>query len=188
MGEIDDILIHKCKIGNRAAQKQLYYLSKDRLKFIALRYCRVIQDAQDVVQNTYLKIFKSINKFDSKKGSFDNWSSKILVNEAYMILRKSRQVSLLPLEDKNLMPNRFQQPNLDKLTIEEIRKTLSYLTDDYRIVINMYFFEQFNYKEMSLLLNIKESSVRSKVTRAKSELNIIWSKLNSMHYELKKIK
>lgn len=183
MDGITDNLIKKCKEGNRAAQQQLYYLSKDKLRFIALRYCKVVQDAQDVMQNAYLKIFRSIDSYDSKKASFYTWSAKVLVNECIMKLRKNKKLDLAGLE---AMPQlSHQTSNLDKLTIEELRQAMNQLNDDHRLVLNMLYFEELTYKEMSKLLEIKESSVRSKVARARIQLKEIWSHLNMIQYEYK---
>jgi len=181
LSEITDILIHQCKKGNRAAQKELYYLSKDRLKQMALRYCRVTQDAQDAVQNAYLKIFRSIDQFNPEKGHFNAWSAKVLANEALMILRKTKKFDFIQQEEFSELST--DGINLDKLTINEVQKAMTHLNDDYRLVINMHFFEEFTYKEMSTILKLKESSVRSKVTRAKRELKSIWSNINRINYE-----
>jgi len=181
--EITEDIISKCRQGNRAAQKQLYYLSKDKYKNIALRYCSVIEDAQDVVQNTYLKIFKSIHQFDIKKASFYTWSVKILVNECIQKYRRSKKMDLSGLDTVPELS--FISSNIDQMTIKEIRLAMNQLNDDYRIVLNMLFFEELTYKEMSELFKIKESSIRSKVTRARKQFKEIWSHQNMISYEYK---
>ncbi len=181
MDGITNKLIEQCRQGNRAAQKQLYYLSKDKLKRVALRYCKVVEDAQDAMQNAYVKIFKSIDYFDSNKGSFYTWSTKILVNECIMVLRKRKKMDLAGLDQVPEVG--YEIKNLDAMTIQEIRKAMDHLNEDHRLVLNMLLFDELTYKEMSKLLGIKESSVRSKVTRARMQLKKIWSHFNMIQYE-----
>ncbi len=185
MKEITAILINECKRGDRDAQKQLYYLSKDDMKYVALRYCPLIEDAQDTVQNAYLKIFKSIQSFDPDKGKFNTWATRILINEALMIIRKRNRHLIQSIDQVAQEAIGVTTINLDTMTLEEVRNILSKLPEDQRVVVNMYYFEQYSYKEMADMLGLKESSIRSKVSRARTELKSIWQKLNSVHYEFK---
>jgi len=77
------------------------------------------------------------------------------------------------------------ETSLNNLTLDEVQTAMQHLKDDQRVVINMHFFEEFTYKEMSKMLELKESSVRSKVTRAKQELQTIWNNINKVSYEFK---
>ncbi len=181
MSKIPDNIIEQVKNNNRAAQKQLYYLSKNYLKSVALRYCATTQDARDVVQETYLKIFKSIKSFDKNKGSFKAWSTRILINESYTILRKKANLESYTYQTK--IHHSIQEFNFDKITIDEVREIMNKLKEDHKLVINMYFFEQYSYREMSEILEIKESTIRSKVTRAKAELLKFWTDYNNVNYE-----
>lgn len=183
MSEITHNIIQRCKRGNRVAQKQLYSLSKDRVKRIAIRYCPTIEDAKDTVQESYLKIFRSIESFDPKKGNFQAWSTRIVVNEAYAVLRKKRKVDVVDIEDAPSLS--IDEKSVSQLTLSEVKETIDKLKADHKLVINMHFFEEYSYKEMAQILEIKESSVRSKVTRAKAELKSFWSERNKINYEFK---
>lgn len=183
MSEITQHIINLVKKKNRAAQKQLYYFSKDRLKKVAIRYCLSLQEAKDVVQESYLKIYRSIDTFDSSKGSFEAWSTKIVINESYAILRKKLKKE--EFVSKPLYKKPVSTINIDKLTLEEVQVAMTKLKTDYQLVLNMYFFEEYSYREISEILKIKESSVRSKVTRAKAELINYWTDHNKVNYEYK---
>lgn len=183
MSEIPQHIILAVKKNDRAAQKQLYYLSKDRLKQIAIRYCPSIQDAKDAVQESYLKIFRAINTFDPTRGSFEAWSTKIVVNASYAILRK--KLNMQAYINSTKIKERVSDTTLDRITIAEVRAILHKLKLDHQLVLNMYFFEEYSYREMSEILEIKEASVRSKVSRAKTELSRFWSDQNKVNYEAK---
>lgn len=179
-------LIEKCKKNNRVAQKQLYYLTKDMLKSIALRYCSNIDDAKDFVQEAYLKIFRNINQYDQTKGKFTTWSTSILVNTICSAYRKNK---LQIVDSDKILDSQVAEDAsknyIDKLTIQEVYQCLNLLNRDHRIVLNMHYFEEYTYKEMAKILGLKESSVRSRVTRAKKELCLLWNKTNKTTYEVK---
>jgi RNA polymerase sigma factor (sigma-70 family) len=168
-------IIQKCKKGNRAAQKKLYYLSKDRLKNLSLRYCSDLEDARDVVQNSYLKIFRNIKSFDAKKGNFESWSNRIVINEALQFLKKRKRIEFYRSDDYDSIIN---NPNLSKLTMEELELAITSLPDQHKIMLNMHYFDELSYTEMALVLGIKESSVRASLSRARRALNSVWDHLN----------
>ncbi len=183
MSKIPIDIISACKQGDRAAQKQLYLLSKDRLKAIAIRYCSTTEDAKDVVQEGYLKIFRSIDMYDAQKGQFESWSTRIIVNEAYMLIRRKHNFNNYKeaVNQSEVVDN----SSMNKMTLSEVYNCLDKLKIDHKLVLNMFFFEQYSYTEMAELLTLKESSVRSKVSRAKAELISIWSRQNEINYEYK---
>lgn len=174
MAELD-IIISKCKKGNRAAQKQLYYLSKDRLRSIALRYCKSTEDAKDVIQEAYLKIFRHLHQYDSRKGNFSAWSARIVINQAFLLYRKD---SKLMVDYPEVLPDgkAVLEPE-SEFNMEHLQKLIGFLKPVHKLVINMHYFDKLSFSEMSELLGIKESSVRSKLTRAKAELRTYHSKI-----------
>ena len=180
---IEKDLIKKCKKGDRAAQKQLYLHSKERLKAISLRYCISIQDAQDVVQSAYLKIFRSIKKFDFSKGGFEAWSAKIVVNEALMQLRKSKVFQASFVQNDNVVK---VEAELNKLTLQEVEQVINLMTPTHKVMMNLYYFEEYSYKEIAQALRIKEPAARARMSRAKKAFNKIWHQFNqsTLHYEV----
>lgn len=91
--EIDE-LISRCLKQDRGSQQELYNLTCDRLMNISRRYTADIHEAKDVLQNTYIKIFKNLGSFNSKKGNLDSWLTKITINEALQFLRKKRKLKI----------------------------------------------------------------------------------------------
>lgn len=176
MNSISNKLIDRCKKGDRDAQRMLYLLSKDRLKLISWRYCSNIQDTQDVVQNSYLMIFKHIKQFDSKRGDFNAWSTKIVVNQALQLLKKKNRIV-----DKSFNGEPYlgvSEINFSKYTVEEVKVAVLRLKTPQRIIFNLFFFDGFTYAEIGDILKIKESSARGNVSRAKKAFIDIWRKFD----------
>lgn len=174
---ISNQLIEKCKIGDFKSQKELYLSTIDRFKIIGWRYCADNEDTMDVVHNAYLMIFKSINNFDFTKGSFNSWSTKIVINEALQLLRKKKK-----LGSNNFSANLYienTEINLDKYTIEEIKRVVLQLENPQRVIFNLFFFDEYSYREIADILNIKESSARANVSRAKKSFLEIWKKFDN---------
>lgn len=173
---IDTHLIELCKKRDRAAQKQLYLLSVSRIKSIVWRYCPDQQDAQDVVQSTYLQIFRSIASYDSNKGNFDSWSARIAVNESLQMIRKRRgHIDFDAISDSSSPTVEF---NWGAFKVEEVLKVLHKIKEPHKTWIQMHFIDELSYREISEIVKIKESSVRGNVSRAKRTLHEAWSSYN----------
>ena len=170
-------LIEKCKRKERKAQHLLYMLSKDKLKLLAWRYCPNVHDVQDILQNAYLKIFNSIDRFDSNKGEFEAWSAKIVINEALLLLKKKRQIPVEYFDETPLMIT--DKIDFNQYSINEIKTAVKQMKIPQRVIFNMYFFDGYSYAEIAEFLNIKESSARANVSRAKKAFMEIWEKTDN---------
>ena len=169
MGIQVDHIINKCKEGCRQSQKTLYMTFADDLMAVSIRYASDINEAKDILQNAFIKIFSQISTFDESKGSLKPWMSKIVVNEALQLIRKKKNVRFSQLE---LVHNMYaKEPDIfSQLSTEEITAMIGKLPTGYKIVFNMYVIEGFSHKEISEHLGIAESASRSQLSRAKKLL------------------
>lgn len=169
--ELDiDILIRKCIKQDRQSQKQFYLLTADKLMNVSRRYAANIDDAKDILQNAYIRIFTCLDQFDIKKGNLDNWLTKIVINEALQLLRKQKRL-LIKEQSSDVAFMELSVPAIiARLQAEDLMKLMRYLPEGYRIVFNMNVVEGFTHKEIAEQLNISESTSRSQLTRAKSML------------------
>jgi RNA polymerase sigma factor (sigma-70 family) len=166
-------IIHGCLKSDRTAQKQLYYALVDDLLMVAHRYTRDTDFAHDVVQNTFVRIFNNLASYQPQIASIQTWAKKICAYEAIAFLRKNRNHSLNVNIDDVIIP--FQKDCDDeKETIETLTAKIEALPDDHKIILNLYFFEEMSHKEIADLLQIQESSSRSRLSRAKEHLRIHW--------------
>lgn len=168
-------IIEECKSGNREAQKQLYFRTIKILKNVILRYSSNTQDSEDALQNTYLIIFEKINSFNAEKGNFHSWATRILINEYFQKLRKqkNRNHQLEEINEKDFT----LEFNWHKFTLDEALMVISNMKESHKMIMNLYYVEQYDFNEIATLLDIKESSVRGNLSRARKVFESIWHDL-----------
>lgn len=171
--------------GSRDAMHRLYERYVGHAMAVALRYAPLREDAEDVVQDSFIKVFAAIPNFQYRgEGSLKGWLLRIVANEAITCVRQKSKLTLVeefpdePLEE---------EPPVEKIPPAVLTKMIGELPDGYRLVLNMYVFEQLSHKEIALRLGIKESSSASQYLRAKKllarKINDYLSKLNEKEYE-----
>jgi len=161
--------IKDCKAGIASAQKLLYKFYVDRLFNVSVRYCRDTHEAKDVLQDSFVKVFQKIINFDGDLVQLESWMVKIVINTALQNYRKQKRTFYT--EDKSFVFEEAIPPSiLNKLEYEEFKIIISKLPTDLRITFNLSFVEGYKHKEIASLLGIKESSSRTRLTRAKKLL------------------
>jgi len=136
--------------------------------------------AEDYMQDTFQKVFSNLSKYDTSKGSFKSWVMKIAVNTIYSEKRKKKvRAAFSEIQDiPDVMTLSVDAPHMEAydITETELLTAIRRLPDGYRDVVNLYIFEEWSHKEIATMLGIKESSSRSRFTRAKQLLKTILSK------------
>ncbi len=164
----EDELVQKCKGGNLRDQEKLYMHFYGYAMGVSLRYLQDRNDALEVVNDSFIKVFKSINTF-SKEHSFKPWLRKIVVNTALDRRRKDlkhyNQADLESAGDIGFAPQAISQLNL-----EDILALLEKLPYVQRTVFNLYEIDGYSHEEIGGLLNISASSSRVNLSRAKEKL------------------
>jgi len=164
-------LIKACKACDRKAQRELYLLFADDLMAIACRYTKDLPEAKDIVHDTFVKIFRSIQKFEEGRGSFEGWIRRILVNTALSKYRKQKK--MIPMSDHDLSLSASNDFSiLETLKAEDILQLIQQLPEGCRMVFNLFVIEGFKHNEIADMLNITSSTSRSQLTRAKKLLRI----------------
>ena len=174
-------IIEQCKSENRASQRELYFLTIAKFKLVLRRYCKETNDAQDIIQSTYLRIFECIYQFDAQKGDFYHWANRILINEFFKLMRSRKKVIMLP--DESIDEEYSLQFNWNKFTLEEVQQVIKSMNETQSILLHLYYIEQYNFAELSALYNMKESSIRGNISRARKAFELIWNnKFNHQVY------
>ena len=160
-------LIQRCLEGERKAQRELYDLTLPYLRSIVQRQLYKSQEWNDVLQEIYLRIFRSLAQFDSKKGTFLNWSSRIAINTAitYGIKATSNEMTTLDVEQHELA---VKPRAINDLSVEELLHEMSKMPKDLYSVFMLVAIEGFTHIEASNLLEISGDLSRQRLSRAKS--------------------
>jgi len=161
-------LIAGCIRGDRQCHLALFQQYSGKLLGVCIRYTRHRMEAEDILQDAFIKIFNNLQKYEGK-GSFEGWMRRIAVNTALKNYHKSSyQKEKIGLED-------YQEGALDPEVLstlheEEIMGVIAKLPDGYRMVFNLYVIEGFSHKEIATQLKIQESTSRSQLVKARKML------------------
>jgi RNA polymerase sigma factor (sigma-70 family) len=161
-------LIQHCLKGDRKHQKALYELYAPKLFSICLRYAKNQMDAEDILQDGFVKLFNKLHQYKGE-GSFEGWIRRIFVNTAIEYLRsKKPPVTGCEFCENSLLD---KQPSpLDNLYNMELLKTSKRLSQGYQTVFQLYAVEGFSHQEIAKQLGITESTSKSQFSRAKAQL------------------
>ncbi len=154
--------------GDEAAFAQVYQQYKARVYGYCYRLLRNEQDAEDAAQETFLKVMKGIATLE-KTESFRSWIFSIARNEAYTILRRTKNTN--GLESDELWAEETPHEELiGKETRELVRHFLNLLKPEYREVLVLREYEQLSYAEIASVTGDTESSVKSRIFKARKAL------------------
>jgi RNA polymerase sigma factor (sigma-70 family) len=162
-------LIKRCIKKDRAAQAELYGLYAPTMLGICYRYTKNREDAEDILQEGFVKVFQNMEQFQ-QKGVFEAWLRRIMVNTAISYLRKhSRYRNQLQVEDLALHPVSQEQPAI-QLDTKELIECIRNLPLAYQTVFNLYAIEGYDHQEIANLLDLNINTVRSQYSRARTML------------------
>jgi len=172
-------IIEGCRHGNMAVQKLLYKRYYSLFMVMCLRYVMVREDAEEVLNNAFLRIFKYINKFNNT-GSFEGWMKRIVVNCCLDFVKRSQQqqgkiFSLHTEYNDGYALGAVVGPAETNLTEEKYDKAyllglLQNLPDNARLVFNLYVFEEYNHREIGEALNMAERTSQAHLAKARQLL------------------
>ena len=158
-------LIAGCMEGNRRMQEELYRRFSPRMYAVCLRYAGNAEEAEDILQEGFIKIFKKLDSFRSE-GSFEGWVRRIFVNTAIEHFRRKRYLMPVTEKEENTIEGKYVSV-LDELAEKDILGLVQELSPGYRTVFNMYVVEGYTHKEIADMLKISEGTSKSQLSRAK---------------------
>lgn len=162
-------LVERIRQKDQRAMSQLYQLYVEELSSVCYRYVPSEDDAKDVLQNSFVKIFTSIPTFEYRgESAFKAWMKQVAANEALAFLRNRKK--LLFVEQDQTADEESASPNTERISPDELHQLISELPDGYRTVLNLYVFENYSHRQIASLLGIKESTSASQLYYAKKLL------------------
>ena len=136
---------------------------------VCLRYANNSEDAQDLLQEGFIKIFRNLHRFRAE-GSFEGWIRRVFVNTAIEHYRKkSAQLSSVSEKEENTIED-TDITALDSLAEKDILNLIQELSPGYKTVFNLYVVEGYSHKEIGEMLGISEGTSKSQLARAKAIL------------------
>lgn len=165
----DDDLIRGCRENNRKSQEMLYRRYAKSMFSLCLVYESDRDNAKDILQEAFIKIFRNIDGFD-RKGPLKVWMKKIITNTAIDYYRKNcREVHFIPIESIN-HPISNEESVESILNTEDIISQVKRLPDGARMIFQLYTIEGYSHKEIAKLLKISVGTSKSQINRAKQLL------------------
>ena len=157
-------LIDKCKKSDRQSQQILYNKYKDRLFALCLKYCKNRAEAEDNLQDSFIKIFQSIKTYNGK-GSFEGWMKRITINRA--IDRYKKEPFIESITDQHLKEDTTLDIDEAPVSLQQMLALIQELPSRYRLVFNLYELDNHTHVEISEILGISIGTSKSNLHRAK---------------------
>lgn len=168
---MDDI-VRGCQKKKYRYQKKLYDRYSSLLYAICVRYLKNLDDANDALQEGFIKIYEKIDNYRGD-GSFEGWMKRVQVNVCLMHLRKKKNNIVLEeeqLEELQYTEQLDDEDDFIKFPPEKLFKLIKGLSEGYRAVFNMYVLDGYTHKEIAEKLSISEGTSKSQLARAKKIL------------------
>lgn len=164
----EEQLVNDIHAGDRAAMRRLYDRYSGYALAIAQRYVPDRDDACDVVQDSFVKIFQSVGQFEYRgEGTLRSWLARIVANEALGFLRRR---SGLTFTDDIPDTAGDEEPDIGQVSDEQLAAFIASLPEGYRVVLNLYVFAGMTHKEIAAELGITPSTSASQFFHAKKML------------------
>lgn len=180
----EQTLIENCQKGDKKSQYLLVKQYSSMMMSICTRYARDQAMAKDILQESFLLVFRHISKFEHK-GSFEGWLRKITVRAALQWVDKKwykneqHMVGMLPEQS-------IERSTYIHSDANHIMDMVRSLPEKYKIVFNLFVVDEYNHKEISEMLGIKETTSRSHLLRARKMLQEKYTKFSASEHINKK--
>lgn len=182
----EEALLQGCLKNSGSAQKALYDQYSGKMFAVCYRYAHNREDAEDMLQEAFIKVFSQIHRFESR-GSLEGWVRRIMIHTCINVLKKNKRFNeSVDLIHANALQGREDAvPSI--MQAKEVVECIRMLPMGYRTVLNLYAIEGFSHREIAGMLDVEESTSRSQYTRARAMLEDILVKKNIMHKPTKPI-
>lgn len=179
-----NLIIEGCLRGNEAAERKLFEKYYGYVKSTCLRYASDINEAEEMINDCFYKVFTYLNRFDNQF-DFVPWLRKVSINACLEYIRKnSKQMKFealdsITLQDVEVSEEVEIDPNIDVVYY------LQQLTPAYRTVFNLYVMEEYKHHEIAEILAISVNTSKSNLSRAKDQLRKLLEQNNALNHQKK---
>jgi len=172
---LDIKIIADCKRGKAYAQEQIYDLYSGAMLGICMRYARDRSDAEDILQEGFIKVFTKIEQYDfNTVNSFSAWMKRIIVNTALNYIRDNKKHNIFSDIDEENTEALSYEPEETEQTItisqQEILQLVQELPEGYKLVFNLYVFEKYSHQDIAIELGISVNTSKTQLFKARKLL------------------
>lgn len=165
-------LIEGCKRQDRKCQQQVYSTLYGKMLAVCYRYARDNDEAKDILQDGFMKVFEKIERFNSG-GSFEGWVRRIIVNTAIDYYRKRKKEFLI--EDETNIKDEAEWKDIEEdaysgLSVNSVVECIQQLSPAYRTVFNLYIMEGYSHQEIADEIGISVGTSKSNLAKAKANV------------------
>jgi RNA polymerase sigma factor (sigma-70 family) len=163
----EDRLVQRCTTGDPEARRQLYERYVRAMYHTVVRMVPSRMDAEDVVQDCFIKVFQNIGSFKGES-TIGAWIKRIAINTALNFLRKRKRMVFTEDDPRDegqaVLP---EDDDYNRADVQRIHHAIKKLPEGCRVVLNLYLLEGYKHKEIAQILGISESTSKSQYLRAK---------------------
>jgi len=156
-------IIKGCQKGDRKSQYQLYKQYSSGMMAVAMRYSKSTQEAEDILQEGFIKVFQHIKNF-RQDSSIGYWIKRIIVNTA--LNHQRNKLYLYPMVDVDDLKEGLGAVSIENLAMEELMEMVQTLPTGCQVIFNLYAVEGYQHKEIAKMLSISEGTSKSQYARA----------------------
>jgi len=168
----EEAILQGCLHNHPVAQRELYNRFSPKMLAVCYRFAHNREDAEDMLQESFIKVFSQIHTFQNK-GAFEGWIRRIIVHTCINHLKKNKRFNE-SVDIINASAIQVREESIPSIVqAKQIVDCIRLLPIGYRTVLNLYAIEGYSHKEISGMLDIEESTSRSQYTRARQMLEDI---------------
>ena len=161
-------VVEKCKANDRTAQLQLYRKYCDGMFVVANRFVKNADDAEDVLQESFIKAFQKIHQYKGEV-TFGAWLKRIVVNKSIDFLKSKKDKVSIDEQDMQVVAEDDNWNVSAVISIDEVRLAIDQLQEEYKYVVLMFLVEGYDHQEIAEVLNISSSAGRTRLSRGKNQ-------------------
>jgi len=162
-------LVEKCKANDRQAQLKLYRQYCDGMFGVAMRFLKNADDAEDVLQESFIKAFQRIHQFKGEV-TFGAWLKRIVVNGSIDFLKSKHQRTEELDENYMHVAEEDDWSVEESISLEQVKAAIEELPGKYRYVVQLFLVEGYDHSEISQVLGISDTASRTRLLRGKAQL------------------
>ena len=169
-------IIQKCKENNYSAQIEVYNNYKDLLYNSCIRILQQREDAEDLVQDAFIKGFQKIDQVKDDV-NLAAWFRRIAINLCFDKLRKEKNIFFTKdVNEVEALTEEIDFNDAEQFSVDFIKECINSLKEKYRVILVLYLIEDYNHREISEILKLNESTVRNQYARGKNQLVMLLQK------------